>query len=393
MNGKGAQPAAPETEELAQVVVATATESDPSRRWYVTLRPWLFCMLFLLLAEAGTRVYFDTTVCLRRERFDNFATAAAQDIWVEQIARDSAFRVVLIGDSAAVGPKLMDKDKTIACQLEDRLNRDIQGRPVHVWNMSLPGMRPVDQFCMLLKLLPAKPDLVILSANYTSLSMDVGETPIMHPWLATNLSEIPRSIRPLLKTDDYKTSVETTLTDFVEKHVRLIGMRQSINAKLFGEQPRTKNDNPNPIAMTWVRIAKQTGIYRLEPDKNAKAAAIAFRRMYEQPVKADSPQSRYYPEIFQALRDSATPAVVYLTPQNREYVDSLLTNSEYAESRATIASYFRDTGIPYYDWSDLVPTTEFKDNNHMMPAGNGRVADALAEAVLPLIKERLDRKR
>src|SRR2546430_713794 len=70
---------APETEELAQVVVSSASIHVPSRAWYLVLRPWLFCVVFLFLVELGTRLYFDRTLCLRRDRFDTFANAASED--------------------------------------------------------------------------------------------------------------------------------------------------------------------------------------------------------------------------------------------------------------------------------------------------------------------------
>src|SRR2546422_8847810 len=88
-----------EREELAQVVVSTGTDHVPSRPWYVTLRPWLFCLMFLGLAEVASRVYFDSTLCLHQERFDTFPNAAMTDVWVKQIRRDKAFRLVVIGDS------------------------------------------------------------------------------------------------------------------------------------------------------------------------------------------------------------------------------------------------------------------------------------------------------
>src|SRR5215470_2181173 len=70
----------PEREELASVVVAGRTETSASQPWYVTLRPWLFCLIFLAVAEIGVRVYFDWTLSLRHQRFDNFANAAAEDV-------------------------------------------------------------------------------------------------------------------------------------------------------------------------------------------------------------------------------------------------------------------------------------------------------------------------
>src|SRR5438874_937952 len=92
-----------QTEELAEVVVAVEKRDRVGVPWYVRLRAWLFCFMFLAIAEVGARYAFDYTQCLHFERFDNFPNAAALDAYLRQIRRDPAIRVVLIGDSVAVG--------------------------------------------------------------------------------------------------------------------------------------------------------------------------------------------------------------------------------------------------------------------------------------------------
>src|SRR5438105_2274837 len=115
-------------EELAQVVVSVGAEHVPSRPWYVTLRPWLFCLFFLSLAEVAARIYFDLTLSLRHERYDEFPNAASTDVWIDQIRRDKAYRVVVLGDSVGVGANLLDPDQTIPRYLEATLARDLPGR-------------------------------------------------------------------------------------------------------------------------------------------------------------------------------------------------------------------------------------------------------------------------
>ena len=46
-------------------------------------------------------------------------------------------------------------------------------------------------------------------------------------------------------------------------------------------------------------------------------------------------------------------------------------------------------GIVHADLSDLVPTSEFIDMTHLMPQGNQRVADALAERIAPIVREQV----
>ena len=149
------------TEELADVVVAASNSTNKR-----SLRPWGFCLLFLLIVEGATRIYFDTGISLHHERFDNFPTGAAQDAFIRQIGRDTAYKIVMIGDSTVDGVAILNKDQTIARELEAGLMRQLPGKDIHVWNMSIAGARPTDQLCMFTKIAEAKPDLVIFTANY-----------------------------------------------------------------------------------------------------------------------------------------------------------------------------------------------------------------------------------
>src|SRR6266536_2838611 len=117
LNGNSAH-AIDEREELAQVVVSKASEHVPARPWYVVLRPWLCCLAILVIVEIGVRAYYDTTLCLRHDRFDTFASPALEDVWVNQMARDKAFKIVFLGDSVGVAPKLLPREQTIPYYLE-----------------------------------------------------------------------------------------------------------------------------------------------------------------------------------------------------------------------------------------------------------------------------------
>ncbi len=371
--------------------MAEQTETSPSQPWFVTLRPWLFCLMFLVFVEMGVRVYFDTTTCLHDQRFDNFANPAAEDVWVDQIARDKAFKIVMIGDSVAVGPKLLRRNETIARYLELKLQQEFAGREIHVWNLSLPGARSTDQLCIVLKALPAKPDLVIVSGNYITFSQDVSQLPLLHPWLATNLNGAPESIRPYLQKHNYKETVDSAVTNAFEKSFRTIGMRQAINALVFGEQPRVPFEDPNPILMTAVETGKRIGI--LQPRSWVGRAPLDnWRDKHALPITQNNFNGRFYPQILEALRKSGAPALTYLTPQNPEPVATYMPHETYLANRKAIAGFFHDPQTPFYDFSDSVPTDLFIDNDHMLPSGNERLAGLIAEKMIPMIRMKLDSK-
>src|SRR2546426_555255 len=82
------------------------------------------------------------------------------------------------------------------------------------------GVRPADQLCILLKLLPAKPDMIVITANLTTFTDESGDDPMLHIWLADNLPQRPVSVPAPAKLN-YKDAIEGALRDFVEKHARL----------------------------------------------------------------------------------------------------------------------------------------------------------------------------
>jgi hypothetical protein len=389
-------PPATETEELAQVVIAKESQENQAKPWYLVLRPWLFCLLFLALAEIGARLYFDLTLCLQKERFDNFPGPAFEDTYVQQMARDKAFRVVVIGDSTVVGPSLLQKDQTMPMFLEKALQRAVPGREIHVWNLSIAGARASDQYCLLLKALEAKPDFVVVMGNYYISGMNLSLIPLYYPWLARSLPEVPGPIRPLLETaeavqqeqekrNDYqekKFRREDALTDYIEKRVRLIGMRQAINAKLFGVQPRVPFESPNPVIMEGVHVARSTGHLAPEPWYRRGIEPVNFAAAYAVTLTPDNLNGKFYRLMADELARRHLPAFTYQTPQNPELA---LDKKKYAANRRMMASFFAAPGIPHGDYSDLVPSGLFHDNDHMLAEGNKMLADAIAAQIAPRI--------
>jgi hypothetical protein len=382
-------------EELADVVIAADKSSETSLPWYVSLRPLLFCLLLLFIAECSARLYFDTTTCLEPERLDNFPGPAIEDAFVAQMGRDKAYKLVVIGDSTVVGPSLLPRNETMPGLLEAELQRAFPKRPIHVWNMSLAGARATDELCLLKKAFEGRPDFIIVQGNYFISDMVFDDrvrnhaVPVMDPWLAYNLPAVPPSLRPLLKDRSWKESFEDQLTNFVERNVRLIGMRQAINAKIFGVQPRTPFDTPNPMIMTAVTTAKRIHKLSAQVWTERGLTPVKYLPLYCRRIMPDNFNGRYYRDVMTELKASGIPALTYLTPQNPGITNVVLDPAWYSESRSVLSSFFQGYGIPHYDFSELVPGRFFEDNDHMLCEGNSRLAKALASEIAPRIKDAL----
>ncbi len=377
-----------EDRELADVVIAAQTHDEPFRPWYITLRPWLFCLLFLALAEIGARLYYDTGLSLRRERFDNFPTAATENAFVAQMRRDKAYKVVLVGDSTIVGSALLEHSQTLPRYLEDDLARLVPGREIHVWNLSLAGARSPDMLCLLRKALEGKPDFVVVEGNYYIAAMGVGGAALAEPWLAYNLTDVPPAVLPYVPARDAKKRMEDGLTAFVEDKVRFVGMRQAINASLFGVQPRVPYPDPNPLLMAGVHAARLAG--QLSPQvwsrRGPNFAPEHFMRDYKNDFSSEDIYPRFYRDIVAELQRSGLPCLTYMTPQNPAVTNLNLDDNAYKARRQKLAVCMTGAGIPNKDYSSLVPDPLFNDNDHMMAEGNHKLADALAQEIAPRIQ-------
>jgi len=381
-----------EGEDLAQVVVASDVRQTTRKPWYVVLRPWLYCLFFLLLVEFAARYYFDRGDSLHGERFDNFPNAALEDRFVDQIRHDDAFRVVVIGDSVVVGPSLLERNQTIPSYMEAALNRANPGRKIHVWNMAFAGARATDEYCMLLKVLDAKPDLVVVEANYFITILDIKQLPLWNSALARNLPEVPPEIVPYLDNRKPQQVVEDTLTDLFEKNIRVLGMRQAINAELFGVQPRVPFSQPNPAVMTAVTASKRLGYLTMERWDKRGYTLDQFASSYGNPLTTDNLNGHFYRVLIHKLETCGIPAITYATPQNPAVRLAYVPPKRYADNRRMMATYLASPTVPYHDYDDLVPTEQFYDNDHLMAAGNRLVGEALARDAAPMVQAALARK-
>jgi lysophospholipase L1-like esterase len=378
------------TEELADVVIAADQRDGRGERWYVRLRPWLFCLMFLMMTECAARVAFDYTLCLHDERFDNFPNPAAIDAYVRQIKRDTAYKVVVLGDSVVVGPSLLGKNETIPAYLEAALQRAHPGRPIHAWNLGIAGARSTDLYCLLLRVLEAKPDLVVIENNFMMYTLDIRLMPVANPWIAYSMNEVPPAVKNLLPPRDYKQRIDNAATWWVESNFQLFGMRQAINGMLFGVQPRVPFESPNPAVMLTTDAGKALGRLKMEPWNRRGVNAQTFQGMYANAVHPDNLNGAFYPMMMEELRKRKIPAFFYMTPQNPAMMEEILPGKTYEQNREVAASFIKSPDLPSSDYSSLVPDQLFYDNDHLMPGGNEMVGEAIAHDIAPLVDRTLE---
>ncbi len=373
--------------ELADVVVSGVPTTQEDRPWYLALRPWLFCLGFLLLVEIGARLYYDTGLSLRKERFDNFPSPASENAFVAQMQRDTAYKVAVVGDSTVVGAALLGRQESMPRYLEEALQVARPNRPIHVWNFGLAGARASDMLCLLKKVEEGRPDFVIVNGNYFITVQGITQTPIAEPWLARTIRDVPESVQRVLPRRTNPEKREAIVTDAVEDKIRFIGLRQAINARLFGVQPREPFSVANPFVMELVTVMKK--MHRLKPTVWSQRVPVQrpedYVKKYSGDITPQDPNGQFQREIMQEIVHSGVPAMTYITPQNPAMTSVCLPRDLYLQRRQVLSSFLTAPGVPHKDLSDLIPQDLFTDNDHMLAEGNRRLAEVLAQDILPRI--------
>jgi hypothetical protein len=216
-------------------------------------------------------------------------------------------------------------------------------------------------------------------------TLDIRLHPVECPWLAYSMPEMPESIRPLLPPLDYKQRIDNECTWFAESNFRFFGMRQAINALLFGVQPRLPFNSPNPALMVTTRVGQSLGKLRMEPWNLRNLEDNKFRPMYANAVHPDNLNGKFYPIMIEELRKRKIPAFFYTTPQNPAMMADYFPARVYAENRQVAISFVKSAAFPSADYSSLLPDNLFYDNDHLLSEGNRQLAEHIANDAAPLI--------
>lgn len=317
---------------------------------------------------------------------------------IRTIKAESRPTVVHIGGSVAWGVG-HGANETIANRLQEML-----GDEVRVFNLSLVGARPLDQF-LLAWALRDDVELLLLDVNY-ELGMDVErerlwrepETYLRQRSLLSTYGDVFFEEIPAAKQcmDQWEIALphgQTAVDMWAQAmigHLPLVHYKPSLNRALFGQHP-----------LILVERLHQKGSGLLNEDKPLKALLESPEaRMPTEPWVPPGTQdqqalaklyleSRFTPDtlrgcLMQAFSIYAAkerlPVLAYLTPLNPGMFPGLHASDVHKENVTMFTSLFGDTGLVNLDTGTL-PLTAFTDSTHLTASGAQLLSKQLLQEI------------
>jgi lysophospholipase L1-like esterase len=384
--------------ELGEVVLKKAA---PPGGWSGrTLRPLLLCALFLLSLDVALRLSLppDRRVlrdpvnpygCFREDELARLLDARGQTQDQEKKPLD----VVLLGDSVLSSTNNPPGER-VEDYLQPLLRERLPGRQVRVWNLGRGGARAADLYGALRQLraqemaAPRGDLFVVLNTNIIFFSQRHRSPAMLFPCLADAFPE-DAAVRALLKLPEGPRPLERRLTGVVTRAWFLYQQRRRINEVLFGGPPR------DALRERLVYFLERLG---LRPGPAAADVSDPNLPWTARGLSAEQFKSNYDIVPFPSkdavnealsrhlaawLRASDVPAFVFLTPQNHGLLGALADNPGYHATNAVIAGIFQDRGVPFRSYDGLVADPLFTDLDHLTASGNRRLAELLAEDLVP----------
>jgi hypothetical protein len=394
MNHRADQP-----EEFASVLMAGEPEREKGKG---LLRPWLFCLIFLLIIEILLRLFFHPVDnYLLSESLYDTPEITSLHTFLKQIGRSKNLKVVMLGDSI-VGGGACPKDQTMARHLERILREAFPGQPIEVWNLGMGGSRAADIYFLLKRVIPLKPDLVILNSNYRLFSrIYLEKRPIARPWLVSHLEEEPAEL--IARIPGLKEEVidprEERVSEIIARYSALYAHRYDLkfffNQRLFGA-PLTK------IIEKWEKkirfwITRIMGgnvrtrdnveeVLFLPWDKKPIPDLKELRQYYElTPFSSDNINLIFSEKISELLDRSHTPAFVFSSPENHTLAGPIINNPQYEANLSRIDQIFSGNSFVYRNYDKKIEDRYFADKDHLTGEGNRVFAGILAQGTIPLL--------
>ncbi len=321
--------------------------------------------LLLAAAEAASRGAARSGFWYRR--FDFSGTVSSVPELQDRIrwAGRQSRPAFLLGDSVLGASALLEhgtpgaRRAALASQLREQAGR--RGR--HVESLAADGMLLPDLEGVARLLHPAAPPRTLLLLNVRMFAAEF-ENPakaLSREFLAGALPSQAVPLRP---------GIERTLPDRAFEHSSLL--RSTAMLKCLWYFP-TRRD--------FFRRAVE-GLLGADGDADLQEAALRLKvaGYYTGHWKTSSASFVVLDRLLQELAGT-NRAVVVLTPQNPDFVESPET---LRANRSVLASFVRSRvagGIDYRDWSDRYPTGRFLDHCHLTAAGNREYAGELARLI------------
>ncbi|MCS6913204.1 MAG: hypothetical protein RMK29_04740 [Myxococcales bacterium] len=377
-------------EELGAVVL----RPDPGERRRVLL-PLVCCGLWLLLLEGllrlltspDPRVLHDPLHpygCFQEERLAQLV-AARQD-------QPGPLDVVLLGDSV-----LSSVNNPPGERIEDLLPARLQaalGTPVRVWNLGQGGVRAADQLAALRQMEAAlgarrQKLFVVLSSNVVFFSRRHRSPPMLYPCLGSYLRG-DRELEALLRLPPPAPALERYLAEWLARHLFLFGQRRRLAEALLGGPPREalRERLLQGLAHLGLRPGGDATTDPNLPWTGRGLRAEQFRASYDF-IPPESPEAINHLMTRRLARHLAgwgQAALVVLMPQNHGLLGPLADGAAYHATVAAIARTFAEAAVPFRSYDGLVADSLFTDADHLTAQGNQRLAELLAEDLVPRLR-------
>jgi lysophospholipase L1-like esterase len=308
--------------------------------------------------------------------------------YLQWLAAQPNRKVYFIGDSTMAGPRLPP-----AATIPGQFAREPAARAWRVANFGLIAAKLPDFFYLAAKVPARRGEVAILNVNYKNFSPSDLSVPLrFHNLYDPALNGIAGADSAQIL--GVAGAPPGRVDAFVRRHWFLYRNRDWVNENLFGIHPRK-------LLKSYFQVVTRTGVRgmadrllrrRHKPNWTAARwdpwAVDALRAYYAVPLLDDANAVfRFLAPTARLARERGLTPVFFANPMNRELADrfQLVDWPTYVENLRRIRAAVEAGGGVFLDYTDLVPSTGFQDNDHLTADGAQRVAAKLAADCAPYL--------
>jgi len=357
------------------------------RRWLVEprfrpVRVAFWVVLFFLGLDGGMRAMVARQFASGQFRLPNDSRVLLPE-FLDFLAAQPQRKIYLVGDSTMQGQKLA-ADETLPARLAPLLPPDWLAA-----NLGLTATKLPDFFYVTAKLKSRPGEVVVANVNYKNFgAWDLAVPLRFKDFYDASLDRIAGAdaaarLDVPVQPPAMSGRMDRALGDlwFFYRN------RDLVRATLFGQHPRK-------VVKSYYQVFVKTGV---------RGSIDRWRR---RGAKSDWSQTRWDPWALNVLRDyyrvapltSANPVFAFVeplvrlgrekglvvalfaNPMNREFFDKnrLVDWAIYVDNQQSLRAAVERAGGIYLDYTDVIPPSEFLDNDHLTAAGSRRLAARLA---------------
>lgn len=291
---------------------------------------------------------------------------------ISQKKAEDEFRILFLGDSSTWSINVQAGD-TLTEQLNQKDLKTCDGRTIQAYNLGYPMPFLMRDLLILDKAMEYEPDMIVWLISLLTLESKRAETYFILPHAdryARLLDTYNLEPLPLIEPLPEETFFDRTI----------IGRRGRLRKILFVQA----------LGALWTATGVDNHEGR-EPVTGAPSPNVEANVEYEKMLPSDDP-SEYFEllrtDIISAAHTMAGDVPVALVNQPTFIAGGLNSDVRYNdqfprwiydEYRVFLSDWANEHGIPYLDYWDALPPSDFADSNfHRNANGEKRFADALA---------------